>query len=227
MTKERVDTLKEYFVRKIKRNLSYSDFYALNGVSFSVKRGESIALVGLNGAGKSTLLKVIAGVLKPTKGDVLINGSIAPLIELGAGFDMDLSARENIFLNGTILGHKTADIQKKFDSIVEFSELENFIDVPIKNFSSGMTARLGFSIATAFNPDILIVDEALSVGDYKFQEKCQKRIKEIIEQGSTLLLVSHSETVVRKMCNRTLWLKKGEIVMDGDTDSILKEYYNK
>ena len=176
---ERVDSMKEYLLKLFKGKLLYNDFVALNEVSFSVQKGEIVGLIGLNGAGKSTLLKIIAGVLKPTSGSVTTKGSIAPLIEVGAGFDPELTARENVYLNGAILGHTKAFMNKKFDKIIEFAELQNFVDVPVKNFSSGMYARLGFSIATVVQPDILIVDEVLSVGDYRFQEKCEKRINKI------------------------------------------------
>ena len=188
---ERVDSIKEYILKLIKGKLLYNDFVALNNISFSVQKGEIVGLVGLNGAGKSTLLKIIAGVLKPTSGSVVTKGSIAPLIEVGAGFDPELTARENVYLNGAILGHTKSFMDKKFDEIIEFAELQNFVDVPVKNFSSGMYARLGFSIATVVQPDILIVDEVLSVGDYRFQEKCEKRINQMIEQGVTIILVSH------------------------------------
>lgn len=221
---ERVDSIKEYILKLIKGKLLYNDFVALNNISFSVQKGEIVGLVGLNGAGKSTLLKIIAGVLKPTSGSVVTKGSIAPLIEVGAGFDPELTARENVYLNGAILGHTKSFMDKKFDEIIEFAELQNFVDVPVKNFSSGMYARLGFSIATVVQPDILIVDEVLSVGDYRFQEKCEKRINEMIEQGVTIILVSHSIDMVKRLCTKVVWLDHGQIKDIGVTDKICNEY---
>ena len=221
---ERVDSMKEYLLKLFKGKLLYNDFVALNEVSFSVQKGEIVGLIGLNGAGKSTLLKIIAGVLKPTSGSVAIKGSIAPLIELGAGFDQELTARENIYLNGAILGHTKAFMDEKFDEIIEFAELQNFVDVPVKNFSSGMYARLGFSIATVVQPDILIVDEVLSVGDYRFQEKCEKRINKMIEQGVTIILVSHSIDMIKRLCTKVVWLDHGQIKDIGAIDKVCKEY---
>lgn len=221
---EKTDTLKEYIVRLLKGKLHFNEFYALNDISFSVKRGESVALIGRNGCGKSTTLKAISGVLYPTAGSVTVRGSIAPLIELGAGFDMDLTARENIFLNGAIMGHDRAYMQEHFDSIVEFSELEEFLDVPIKNFSSGMVARLGFAIATEVRADILICDEILAVGDIAFQDKCKKRMKKMLEDGTTLLFVSHSTNDVRNMCSRAIWIDHGTIREDGDSQTVTDHY---
>lgn len=221
---ERVDSIKEYILKLIKGKLLYNDFVALNNISFSVQKGEIVGLVGLNGAGKSTLLKIIAGVLKPTSGSVITKGSIAPLIEVGAGFDPELTARENVYLNGAILGHTKSFMDKKFDEIIEFAELQNFVDVPVKNFSSGMYARLGFSIATVVQPDILIVDEVLSVGDYRFQEKCEKRINQMIEQGVTIILVSHSIDMIKRLCTKVVWLDHGQIKDIGATNKICKEY---
>lgn len=226
MSKEKVDSLKEYFIKLATRKLFYEEFWALKNISFEVKKGEVLGIVGLNGAGKSTLLKVIAGVLKPTKGEVKVHGTIAPLIELGAGFDFDLTARENIFLNGAILGYSRKFIEEKFDEIVEFSELKDFLDVPIKNFSSGMIARLGFSIATVVEPDILIVDEILSVGDYKFQEKCEKKINYIINSGTTIIIVSHSINQIKNVCQNVLWLENGYSKMFGDCSTICKQFIN-
>lgn len=222
MSKEKVDSLKEYFIKLATRKLFYEEFWALKNISFEVKKGEVLGIFGLNGAGKSTLLKVIAGVLKPTKGEVKVHGTIAPLIELGAGFDFDLTARENIFLNGAILGYSRKFIEEKFDEIVEFSELKDFLDVPIKNFSSGMIARLGFSIATVVEPDILLVDEILSVGDYKFKEKCRIRIKELLNNGTTILLVSHAFNQIEEISDRVIWLEKGEIKKSGHCKEIFK-----
>lgn len=194
LMEEKVDTLKEYIVKLIKGKLFYSEFVALNDVSFQIEKGDILGIVGFNGAGKSTMLKILAGVLKPTNGKVIVNGSVAPLIEVGAGFDPELTAKENIFLNGAILGHSRKFLQQHFDEIIDFAELRTFVNVPVKNFSSGMYARLGFAIATVVKPDILIVDEVLSVGDYRFQEKCEKRIQEMINGGTTIIIVSHDIT---------------------------------
>lgn len=215
LSKEKVDNVKEYFIKRLKNKLSYDEFWALRDISFEVKRGDSVALIGLNGCGKSTLLKTIAGVLKPTKGSVTVSGTIAPMIELGAGFDMDLTARENVFLNGAILGYNRHQMNEYYDGIVSFSELEEFMDVPIKNFSSGMLARLAFAIATIGTPDILIVDEVLSVGDFRFQEKCEKRIQNMMKDDTTILFVSHSIDQVKKICRRAIWIEKGCIREDG------------
>ena len=202
------------------------EFWALKDVSFSVKKGEVVGLIGSNGAGKSTMLKVVSGVMKPTKGKVTVNGVISPMIELGAGFDSELTARENIFLNGAILGYSKEFLESKFEEIVEFSELRDFLDVPVKNFSSGMTAKLAFSIATIVNPEILIVDEILSVGDIKFQEKSKNKMLEMIKGGTTVLYVSHSLESIKQLCDRVIWLEHGKIVKIGDTDKICKEYYD-
>lgn len=225
-SKEQVDNLKEYIIRIFKKNLFFEEFWALQNITFNIKKGESIGFVGLNGSGKSTLLKVIAQVMKPTKGEVKVYGSVAPLIELGAGFDLDLSARENIFLNGAVLGHSRNEMRKKFDSILDFAELWDFVDVPIKNYSSGMVARLGFAIATASSPDILIVDEVLGVGDFKFQKKCESRIGEIIKNGATVIFVSHSLEQVMELCQKAVWLKNGQMVMYGDVDEVCQQYKN-
>ena len=196
----------------------------LKDVSFEVKRGDSLGLIGLNGSGKSTMLKTIAGVLKPTKGTVTVGGNIAPLIELGAGFDMDLTARENVFLNGALLGYNRAQMEAQYEDIVEFSELRDFMDVPVKNFSSGMVSRLAFAIATIGIPDILIVDEVLSVGDFRFQEKCEARIQNMKDQGTTILFVSHSIEQVKKICNKVVWLDHGVLKMFGDAQEICSIY---
>ncbi len=224
LEEERTDTIKEYFLKRIKRQIHFNEFYALKNVSLSIKKGDAVALVGVNGSGKSTLLKVIAGVLYPSEGSVEINGSIAPLIELGAGFDDELTARENIYLNGAILGHDTTFMNRHFDEIVRFSELESFIDVPIKNYSSGMKARLGFSIATVIDADILVVDEVLSVGDYRFQEKCKKRIKTMMEGGTTLLFVSHDIDTVMSLCNKAVWLDHGKMLEYANSTEICDKY---
>lgn len=223
----KIDNLKEYVVRVLKRELLFQEFIALDGVSLQIKRGESWGLVGTNGAGKSTLLKVISRILKPYKGEVVINGSVAALIELGAGIDPQLSARENIYLNGTLLGYTKAYIEKKFDEIVEFSELQDFLDSPVKNFSSGMKARLAFSIATAVEPDILIADEILSVGDIKFRKKCTERMQTMLKNGTTLLYVSHNMGSISKLCEKALWLDHGRPVMTGDAKEVCKAYTQK
>ncbi|WP_343248567.1 ABC transporter ATP-binding protein [Diplocloster hominis] len=223
---EKVDSIKEYTIKFVKHQLMFEEFWALKEISFEVKKGEALGIVGLNGSGKSTLLKTIAGVLKPTKGSVEVSGNVAPLIELGAGFDDNLSARENIFLNGAVLGYDRPYMRKQFEAIMDFAELWDFVDVPIKNFSSGMTARLGFSIATMNVPDILIVDEILGVGDFKFQEKCEKRMTEIINNGATIIFVSHSINQVRDLCSRALWLEKGKKIMDGPVEEVCDNYMN-
>lgn len=224
LSRERVDSLKEYFVRKLKGNLQFDEFWALKEVSFLVERGESVGLIGLNGSGKSTMLKIIAGVLKPTQGKVFVRGSVAPLIELGAGFDPDLTARENIFLNGALLGHSRAVMRQAYDGIVEFAELSEFMDVPVKNFSSGMNSRLAFSIATIGSPDILIVDEVLAVGDSKFQQKCISRIETMMEKGTTVLFVSHSIEQVEMVCKKAVWLEHGRLREYGDTKAVCGKY---
>lgn len=200
-------------------------FCALDNISFSVKKGEVVGLIGSNGAGKSTLLKVVSGVMKPTKGKVKVHGAISPMIELGAGFDMELTARENIYLNGAILGYSKKFIDEKFNEIVEFSELKDFLNVPIKNFSSGMTAKLAFSIATVVDPEILIVDEILSVGDIKFQEKSKKKMLEMIKGGTTVLYVSHSLQSIKALCDKVIWIEHGKMIKMGEAKKICEEYY--
>ena len=224
MEREKTDTLKEYFLKMVKKTLRYTEFPALKGVSFTIDPGESVALIGANGSGKSTMLKIIAGVMEPTDGKVRVNGSIAPLIELGAGFDMDLTARENIFLNGALLGHNRTEMARNFDEIVAFSELGDFIDVPVRSYSSGMVARLGFSIATQVKADILVVDEILSVGDYSFQQKCHRRMEELLAAGTTLLFVSHDADQVKQLCRRAIWLDHGNIMRDGPSEPVCDEY---
>lgn len=226
LSKDKIGSLKEYIIKLFKGQLFYDEFVALEHVSFSLAKGDVLGVLGLNGAGKSTLLKLIAGVLKPTKGRVESNGYIAPLIELGAGFDFELSARENVFLNGAILGYSKKLITSKFDEIIKFAELEEFVDVPVKNYSSGMIARLGFSLATIVSPDILIVDEVLSVGDFKFREKSENKIKEMIASGTTVLFVSHAADAVARICNKALLLEKGKMLAIGDVKDVL-EIYNK
>ena len=221
---ENISGLKEYMIKMIKRELMFQEFFALKDISFTVKRGESWGLIGKNGSGKSTLLKLISGIIKPYQGSITVQGSISPLIELGAGFDPELTARENIFLNGALLGYNKKFIIENFDKIVEFAELSEFIDIPLKNFSSGMSARLGFAIATITKPDILIVDEVLAVGDFAFQQKCKKRIEELLSGGTTILFVSHSIEQVQELCQNAIWLEHGNIKAIGDTTSVSQQY---
>ncbi|MGI5958086.1 MAG: ABC transporter ATP-binding protein [Massiliimalia sp.] len=221
-----VDSIKEYLIKFAKKQLFYEQFTALKDVSFTIEKGDVFGIVGFNGAGKSTILKVISGIIAPTEGSVEINGSIAPLIELGAGFDMDLTARENVYLNGTVLGFSPDFLDSKYDEIIDFAELRDFQDVPVKNFSSGMVARLGFAIATVVTPDILIVDEILSVGDYLFQQKCEQRISDMMNNGTTVIIVSHSIQQIEKLCNRVMWLEKGQIKMIGATQEVCDQYKN-
>lgn len=224
MATEKIDNLKEYFVKLIKRQLMFQEFLALKDITFRVKPGEAWGLIGTNGAGKSTMLKLISGILEPYKGNVKINGTIAPLIELGAGFDMNLTARENIFLNGTLLGHSIKFMEEHFDEIVDFAELWDFLDMPLKNYSSGMQARIGFAIATIVRPDILIVDEILAVGDFKFQEKCKARMQEMLSGGTTLLFVSHNIDDVKRMCSHAAWIDHGNMVMQGEVNEVCEAY---
>lgn len=224
LMEEKVDSIKEYFMKLIKGKLLYNDFIALQHVSFSIYKGEIVGLVGFNGAGKSTMLKILAGVLSPTSGKVMVKGKIAPLIEVGAGFDPELTARENIYLNGAILGHSAQYINDHFDEIIDFAELKDFVDVPVKNFSSGMYARLGFSIATMVKPDILIVDEVLSVGDYRFQEKCEERIRKMIQDGVTIILVSHDIHLIENLCTKVIWLDHGCVKEIGETQKVCEMY---
>lgn len=225
LARERVDNIKEWFVRQLRgKKTTVDEFWALKNVSFSIPKGDSFALVGSNGSGKSTMLKIISGILTPTTGNVRINGSIAPLIELGAGFDMELTGRENVFLNGAVLGHSKRMILDKYDEIIDFSELKQFEDVPVKNYSSGMLARLGFSVATMVKPDILIVDEILAVGDFAFQKKCQKRMEDMMSDGTTVVLVSHSAEDVKRICKHAAWIDKGKLMYVGDSDTALKNY---
>ena len=221
---EKVDNLKEYVVRLLKHQLLFQEFLALKDVSLEVKRGESWGLIGHNGAGKSTMLKLICGILKPYHGTVSVCGTISPLIELGAGFDQEMTARENIHLNGAVLGYSEKFINEHFDEIVDFAEVGDFLDVPIKNYSSGMVARLGFAIATIVKPDILIVDEVLSVGDLSFQKKCEERMNEMRANGATLLYVSHSIASVRKLCKKAIWLEHGCVQMTGDVEPVCDAY---
>lgn len=224
LSSEKIDSLKEYFINLTKGKIHYDEFWALHDISFTLHRGEALGLVGLNGSGKSTLLKIIAGVLKPTTGYAHVFGTVAPLIELGAGFDMDLTARENVYLNGAILGYSKTEINENFDDIIDFSELIEFIDVPLKNFSSGMVARLAFAIATIRHPDILIVDEALAVGDFHFQKKCEERIKNMVQNETTILFVSHDIETVQQICSKAIWLEKGRIKMAGSATEVAECY---
>lgn len=219
-----INNIKEYVIKLLKKELMFQEFFALKNIDFQVRKGESWGIIGVNGSGKSTLLKLICGILKPYHGSVEVCGRLAPLIELGAGFDGELTARENIFLNGTLLGYSEDFMEEHFQKIVDFAELWDFLDMPIKNYSSGMAARLGFSVATMVQPDILICDEALSVGDFKFQEKCEERMQGMLSDGITLLYVSHSIQSVKKLCSHVLWLDQGQVVMSGSTDEVCEIY---
>ena len=224
LNQEKVDNLKEYFIKLVTRKLHFTEFWALNDISFTVEKGDRVGVLGFNGAGKSTLLKVIAGVLKPTKGSVSVNGVIAPMLELGAGFDMNYSGKENIFLYGATMGYSRKFIEEKYNEIVEFSELGDFINVPVKNYSSGMRARLGFAIATAVEPEILILDEVLSVGDAKFRKKSEAKIRSMFDKGITVLFVSHSVEQVLNICNKAIILDRGKIIAQGDAAEVCKKY---
>ena len=226
LAEEKTDSIKEYFVKLVSGKLHFNEFYALKDVSFQVRPGEAVALIGKNGSGKSTMLKILAGVLYPSAGSVRVNGSIAPLIELGAGFDLELTAMENIYMNGAILGHDRKFMDQHFAEIVEFSELQEFIHVPLKNFSSGMIARLGFSIATIVRADILIVDEVLAVGDFRFREKCYRKIAQLLEGGTTLLFVSHNAAQVKALCPKAIWLDHGQVMACGATEEVYRMYEN-
>ena len=221
---ENISGLKEYVIKILKRELMFQEFFALKDINFKVKRGEAWGLIGKNGSGKSTLLKLISGIIEPYRGSVYVNGSLSPLIELGAGFDSELTARENIFLNGALLGHSRKFIEEHFQQIVDFAELNEFLDVPIKNFSSGMSARLGFAIATMTKPDILIVDEVLAVGDYAFQQKCKARMEKLLSGGTTLLFVSHSIEQVKELCQYAIWIDKGTVKAQGDVEVVSQQY---
>ena len=226
MSREKVDSLKEYVIRLVKRQLLFKEFWAVKDLSFTIRRGERVGLIGHNGSGKSTTLKMVCGVLKPTKGRVSVRGKVAPLLELGAGFDYNLTARENVFLNGAILGFSRSKMRDRYESIMEFAELKEFEDVALKNFSTGMVARLGFAIATCYDPDILIIDEILSVGDRDFQAKCHERIDELIGRGTTILFVSHSDDKIINICERVIWLDHGNMVADGEARGIIERYEN-
>lgn len=221
---EKIQNLKEYFIKVAKRELMFKEFVAVDDVSFEVRRGDVFGLVGTNGSGKSTMLKVVAGVLMPSEGVIEVNGTISPLIELGAGFDMELTARENIYLNGALLGHSKKFMDDQIDEIIDFAELHNFMEMPLKNYSSGMVARIAFAIATVTDPDLLIVDEVLSVGDFLFQQKCEERIQRMIANGTTVLIVSHSTDQIERLCNRALWIEKSKLKMLGDAKEVCAAY---
>lgn len=227
LMEKKVDNLKEYFIKMVKNELRYQEFWALHNISFSLNRGDRLGILGLNGAGKSTLLKIIAGVLKSTEGKVTTKGKIVPLLELGAGFDLQYTGAENINLYGAVLGYSKDFIKEKYDEIVAFSELGDFINVPVKNYSSGMKARLGFSIATVVEPDILILDEVLSVGDAKFRKKSEKKIQTMFDKGVTVLFVSHSLEQVKRICNKAILLENGKLIALGTVDEVGEIYETK
>ncbi len=227
LSSQKVDNIKEYIIKLLKKELMYQEFWALKDINFDIQKGDRVGVLGLNGAGKSTLLKVIAGVLKPTEGSVETYGKIAPLLELGAGFDKQYTGAENIYLYGAVLGYSKEFIDKKYDEIVKFSELGKFIDVPVKNYSSGMKSRLGFSIATIVEPDILILDEVLAVGDKRFRKKCEARIQSMFDKGVTVLFVSHSTDQVLRMCNKGILLEQGKLIAYGDVEEIVDLYDEK
>lgn len=224
MMKDRVKSIKEYTVQLLKGQMKYEEFLALDDVSFEVKKGEVMGIIGRNGAGKSTLLKVISGILKPTGGKVELHGNVVPMLELGSGFDFDLSGRENVFLNGAILGYDERFLKDRFDDILEFSELQEFIDIPIRNYSSGMVMRLAFSIASLVNPEIMIVDEILAVGDSAFQEKSKNKMLELMSGGTTVLFTSHSIAQIKEMCDRVIWLDHGKVMEIGKPDEVCVKY---
>lgn len=224
MANDRINSLKEYIVQRLRGTLKYREFEALSHVSFDVHKGEVLGLVGHNGAGKSTMLKIISGILKPSEGSVTVHGTVVPMLELGSGFDFDMTGRENIFLNGAIMGFSQAFLEARYNDIVDFAELEEFIHIPLRNYSSGMVARLAFAIAALVEPEILIVDEVLSVGDAAFQEKSKRRMLELMSGGTTVLFVSHSMGQIRELCDRAVWLDKGQIVAVGDAQDICDQY---
>ena len=227
LSREKVDTLKEYVIKFLKSEIQYDEFWALQHISFELKKGERLGILGLNGAGKSTLLKIIAGVYKPTEGTVEKHGKLAPMLELGAGFDPQYTGRENVFLYGSVLGLPREFIEEKYDEIVEFSELKRFMDVPLKNYSSGMKTRLGFAIATMVQPKILILDEVLSVGDAKFRKKSEQRVMDMFDQGVTVLFVSHTLEQVKRLCDKAMILEHGRLIAFGDTDKVARIYEDK
>lgn len=221
---DRVSSLKEFVIKKIKKSITEKDFLALDNVSFTVEKGDVVGVVGRNGAGKSTLLKVVSGIQKPASGNIVLNGRVVPMLELGAGFDMELSGKENVYLNGAVLGYSKEFLDEKYNDILEFSELGDFINMPVRNYSSGMVARLAFSIASMVNPEILIVDEVLSVGDENFQRKSKNRMIELMSGGSTVLFVSHNVKQIEEICNKAVWLEHGKVVMTGPADKVCAEY---
>ncbi|MBR3772408.1 MAG: ABC transporter ATP-binding protein [Clostridium sp.] len=227
ISSQKVDNLKEYFIKFVKKEIMYNEFLALNDVNFQLNKGDRLGILGLNGAGKSTLLKVIAGVQKPSEGHVKVNGRIVPLLELGAGFDKEYTGAENIYLYGTVLGYSKEFIREKYDEIVEFSELGKFINVPVKNYSSGMKSRLGFAIATVVQPDVLILDEVLAVGDAKFRKKCEAKIQSMFDSGVTVLFVSHSLPQVKRICNKGIILEHGKLIAYGDIEDVATIYTEK
>lgn len=224
MANDRVTSLKEFIIKKVKKQIVEDDFLALNNVSFTVQKGDVVGVVGRNGAGKSTLLKVVSGIQKPASGNIELNGRVVPMLELGAGFDMELSGRENVYLNGAVLGYSKEFLDERFNEILEFSELGDFINMPVRNYSSGMVARLAFSIASQVNPEILIVDEVLSVGDENFQKKSRDKMVELMSGGSTVLFVSHNIKQVKDICNKAVWLRHGEVVMTGEVNAVCDQY---
>lgn len=226
LANDRINSLKEYVVQFISGKIRYSEFFALSNVTFDVKKGEVLGIVGRNGAGKSTLLKSISGIVKPYEGNITVNGNVVPLLELGSGFDFDLTGRENIYLNGALLGYSKSLLDSKFDEIVEFSELDRFIEHPLRNYSSGMLVRLAFSIATIIQPEILIVDEILAVGDERFQRKSKDKMLSLMKGGATVLFVSHSANQIVEICNRVVWLENGKVKLIGDPSEIMQQYTN-
>ena len=226
MANDRINSLKEYIVQRLRGTLKYREFEALSHVSFDVRKGEVLGLVGHNGAGKSTMLKIISGILKPSEGSVAVHGTVVPMLELGSGFDFDMTGRENIFLNGAIMGFSQAFLEARYNDIVDFAELEEFIHIPLRNYSSGMVARLAFAIAALVEPEILIVDEVLSVGDAAFQEKSKRRMLELMSGGTTVLFVSHSIDQIRQMCHRVIWLDHGEVQAIGESNEVCDLYMN-
>ena len=224
LSRDKVMGLKEYVIKALQKQLHYDEFWALTDINFEVQHGEVLGIMGLNGSGKSTLLKLIAGVFKPTTGSVVVNGEVAPLLELGMGFDPEFSAKDNVYMNGAMYGHPPSHMKEIYEEIIDFAELWEFENVPMKNFSSGMFARLGFAVATHVDPDILIVDEVLGVGDFLFAKKCEKRISNMLSRGATVLLVSHAAETIKSMCTRAMLLRKGHMVCIGNVDDVCRVY---